>query len=314
MAKERIETRKYIFSDGLFKQIADGIVNNLRRDIAQFNSRGISNARIDSFEEMIEAFDLAPYDDVLLGNVAIATENKDSKAEELRVALRSIRTIAENTFGKKNTYFRIYRFDLMNNHPDEILHRLARTTINIATEQLNTIPEIATEGLTQSMIDKLQIIDNEFETLIDCQLTAIRKRDISTQNRIEKGNILYKEMRKLCNIGKDIFASNNHSLYKSYLIFNTPTSKAPPANTTGMIHGKAVDSSSNAPIDRVQIYFPDINEAIETDSEGMYYNDVVPLNCNTFTAKHKNYNDYIGTFTILPDKEISYDFKMVAKE
>jgi hypothetical protein len=39
------------------------------------------------------------------------------------------------------------------------------------------------------------------------------------------GNVLYAELVKLCNTGKDIFYSLNEAKYNDYVIYNTPTGK-----------------------------------------------------------------------------------------
>lgn len=314
MSKESVITRDYKFSDGLLKQKADGIVANIERDVAQFTARGITSVRVNAFKGSIVAFDSVSYDDIMLGKIALATEGKDAIAEQLRVAIRTIRTITENAFGTKSSRYSIYRFERLNNTPDEILYRFARSVVEIATNELVVFPELATEGLTQDMIDTVKDLTDAFDIAIDNILRAQRNRDESAHDRIVLGNTVYREMAKLCNVGKDIFASTNEAKYNDYVIYNTPTGEAPEAGTTGSIRGTATNATTLVPINEVEIYFDDIEEEpIFTDEDGEFMRDIVPVTCKSFIATHPEFQDYNGTFTILPDQEIVFDFSMEPK-
>ncbi|MEI8203595.1 MAG: hypothetical protein WCH34_11315 [Bacteroidota bacterium] len=311
MNQEKTVVRLYNFSDGILGDKAKQTVRHIDRDFTFFQQRGVTTLRINAFNANIIAFANMPSDPELKGEVTIATELKDKFAEQLRTQIRGIRMIVENTFGLKHSSYRMYKFDQMYNTSDEKLHRLARTVVKLATIQL---PKLAAEGLTQTMINNLKSVDEDFDSAIDDQILAIRKRDIQTVERIETGNLIYREMRKLCNIGKDLFANVNSALYNTYLIYNTPSGKAPKKGTFGSMSGVVTSSKTQKPIEGVQIHYSKTEKPIITDKAGEYSNDVVKLKCTTFTATHPDFKDFKGSFSILPDAEIVYDFIMEPKD
>ena len=86
--------------------------------------------------------------------------------------------------------------------------------------------DLASEGLTQEKIDNINNLDAIFEDAIDNQLSAVGARDISAQDRILKGNLIYKETLRLCNIGKDLFFKTDPARYNDYIIYDAPKRKA----------------------------------------------------------------------------------------
>ncbi len=313
MTIEKKITRDYKFTDALLKQTADKILLNLNRDSALLLPRGITVARITAYSSLISEFDDAPTDEELLGEVIEATQTKDETGEKLRVGIRTVRTFVDNTFGTGSGHYRIYKFERLNKTPEETLHRLARTVVRVATKQLVDHPSLGNEGLTQAMVDNVDTVDLDFDKAIDKQHAAMEERDIKSEELIIKGNKLYKETMKMCNIGKDLFASTDPARYNDYIIYNTVNAKAPEPGTSGRMRGIATDSVTGAPIDGVLIFYPEVEEPIETDEDGEYSNDVVNKNTITFTATHPDYEDFTGTFTIVPDEEIIYDFMMTPK-
>jgi len=74
---------------------------------------------------------------------------------------------------------------------------------------------------TPSQIDYMR--DNDFDTAIDVKQDAVKNRDIKTQDRIIKGNAVFKEITRLCNSGKSLFVNTDEAKYNDYVIHNTPS-------------------------------------------------------------------------------------------
>ena len=222
MTQKKELQRNYTFADTSLRRKAIGVTDCVMRDFDFYITRGVTLVRLNIFEEMIEAFDKLPYDDQMLGKVIIATEDRNKKAEDLRVAIRTHRNMVENKWGIRSFKYRIYKFDRLNQNSDETLHRLARAVRMYAPAQL---ADLSTEGLTQEKIDNINNLDAIFEDAIDHQLAAVGARDIQTQDRILKGNLIYKEMLRLCNIGKDLFFKTDPARYNDYIIYDAPKRK-----------------------------------------------------------------------------------------
>ncbi|MEI6133152.1 MAG: hypothetical protein WCQ41_10075 [Bacillota bacterium] len=312
MTTEKILTRAYNLTDSLLKQTADGIVINIERDIDDFTDRGITQDRIDAFNDSIILFDGLPYDDISLGNVVIATQDKEAKGEKLKKAIRSIRMVAENAFGTFDGNYRIYHFDRLNNQPDDVVHRLARSVVEIASQQLISNPEIVAEGLTQTMITNITLCDVAFDAAIDNQTKVIRKRDTDAQARIKAGNVVFKEMRKLCNVGKDLYYDDDPARYNDYLIYNTADGTPPPTGEFGAMKGVVKDSMTLDEVDNGLFFLDGVETPIEIDTDGTFESDMVPVGCTHGIITSYGKEDKHIYFTIIPDEEITVHIFMDA--
>jgi hypothetical protein len=95
---------------------------------------------------------------------------------------------------------------------------------------------------------------------IDDMRQAENTRDLATQDRIKAGNALYKEIVKLCNIGKDLYAKTDEAKYNDYVLYNNatggegedPAPPAPPAGTA-TLHGRVRDNSNGNGIEGATI-------------------------------------------------------------
>jgi len=220
MEMKKMLTRNYKFSDGFLKQKADDIIGSVQRDIAQFATRGVTAATITALQSSIVSFDNTQTDEELQGALSGATDAKNVLASNLKTAIRTVRTMAENKLGTSHALYRAYGFDGMDEMRDEELYRLGKRMVREATVQLS---QLASEGLTTAMITSLNTLNTNFDNAIDAQEGAVKNRDIKTQERIEKGNAVYKEIVRLCNTGKDIFSTTDEAKYNDYVIYDTPS-------------------------------------------------------------------------------------------
>lgn len=225
MSQKKKSERDYKFSDGELKHKADSIASNVTRDMDAFNTRGVTADTISQFQENIALFDNMPDEVEVQGDASIATELKNAQAEALRVHIRTIRTMAGNVWHKDSAIYRSFGFEGMDEMNDERLYRLGKRVTRVATARLT---DLSGQGLTATMIDNLLINCTDFDTAIDNQEAAESNRDIKTQARIESGNLVYKDLVRLCNTGKDLWAATNEAKYNDYVIYDTPGS--PPAN------------------------------------------------------------------------------------
>lgn len=305
MTTEKILTRSYNLTDSLLKQTADGIVINIERDMDDFTDRGITQDRIDAFKDSITLFDGLPYDDISLGNVIIATQDKEAKCDKLKKAIRSIRMVAENAYGTFDGRYRIYEFERLNNTPDDVVHRLARSVADTAAIQLLANPEIVAEGLTQAMITKVLECDVAFDAAIDNQTKVMRKRDTDAQNRIKAGNIVFKEMRKLCNVGKDLYYDDDPARYNDYIIYNTSDGTPPPTGEFGTVRGVVKDSQTLEEVDNGLAFFQNMENPVEIDTDGTFECDNVPKDCTYVIVTSDGKEDKRVDFIVVPDGELN---------
>lgn len=206
----------FSFSFGRLVIVANEKASFMERDAAEFALRGVDAADITAFRDQTEEFDNLKTDEEYLGIQNDIGIIKDENAETLRVAIRSIMTMAENKFGKKSAKVRRFRVFDLSNMNDAELHRCAKRVKRVATEYLTLLDS---EGLTALIITDLETKNQTFEDSIEEHADAIADRDIAQEDRVEKANALYTQMEKHCNTGKDIWETTNAAKANDYIIY-----------------------------------------------------------------------------------------------
>ena len=206
----------FSFSFGRLVIIANEKASFMERDAAEFALRGVDALTITAFRDQTEEFDNLETDEEYLGIQNDLGIVKDENAEIVRVAIRTIMTMAENKFGKKSAKVRRFRVDDLSNLSDAELHRCAKRVKRVATEYLTLLES---EGLTALIITDLETKNQTFEDSIEEHEDAIANRDEAQEDRVEKANALYTQMEKHCNTGKNIWETTNAAKANDYIIY-----------------------------------------------------------------------------------------------
>jgi hypothetical protein len=225
---QKAATRNYKMSDGELKQEADNLGDSITRDLADFATRKVTASNVTNLKTLATDFDNHSTDDELLGEVMAATAAKDAIANSIRIAIRPIRNMAENVYGRKGKY-NSFGFDNMNDMSDTDLYRLCKRVVRVGTKYLT---ELAPEGLTAAQLATLTPMANSLDIALDVMEDKIEVRDIETQDRIVKGNKLWDEMVKLAGTGKSIYEDVNEAKYNDYVLMPSVgggENPAPPA-------------------------------------------------------------------------------------
>ncbi len=208
------QTRAYPMADADLKQKADGLAATLTRDLADLGARNINAASVTAFRVLIATFDSTTSDEELLGELKAATDAKDAFAENIKKAIRPIRNMAELVYESKGKYTS-FGFEDMANMSDSDVYRLAKRVVRVGTKFL---ADLAPQGLTAAQLTSLLALATSLDTAIDDVEDKTENRDIETQDRIKKGNALWKEMTKLSSVGKSVYEDNNEAKYNDYVL------------------------------------------------------------------------------------------------
>lgn len=229
--KKQMAVRDYGFSDGELKQYADETISSIERDVVEFSERGVTPTRLNTLRQKLNIFDELPTDEILEGIKIDATQDKDTARTNAEIAARSIFVMAENKFGTNSGKYKQFGDAAISRQSDNQFYRTLKT---IKTSADKFLLDLAEEGLTQEMIDNLAKLTAFFDKAIDDQNTAIKSRDIATEERIEAGNALYADLVKVCNTGKDIWYNKNEAKYNDYVIYTSSTAKDNTTNPNDM--------------------------------------------------------------------------------
>jgi hypothetical protein len=218
---QKEETRNYHESDGDLLTEAGVVSANVNRDIADFNNYGITDTT--TLDDLTTAFDGIPTDDELLGEQEDATKNKNELADQVRVAIRSIRTKADLQYKGVGKY-KSFGFKGMDELSDNDLCRMAGRVFRVGTTLLS---DLAARGLTTAQLTALNTLRSNFNDAIEAEHEAIENRSLETEARVEAGNALWAEMVNLCSIGKTIYADTDPAKYKQYVLTHEETPPPP---------------------------------------------------------------------------------------
>ena len=218
--KKEMVTRNFNLTDAVLKQKADEFIDLLDRDTAEFSQRGYNAAAKTVFENARDAVNDFPSDETLEAQKTGLTAAKDAARSSLEKSMRTIFNMASNRFGAQSAQYRAFGEPDITRKPDAELARTYKIMVSAANQYLG---DLASEGLTQPMIDNVTAQGIALDGAIDAVASGITDRDIATESRIESLNALYNLITKYAGIGQDIFYETNEAKYNDYVIYDTPS-------------------------------------------------------------------------------------------
>ena len=216
--KKQPLNRKYNFPDAdMYVQCIERI-RYAQRDLPQFEQYGYDKARLKGFLDKCEKFRQLPDDDEVLGDQMLTTEKKNTAAEKLKGAIRSLMTRVVMKYSNRSGRYRKFGTAKIGDMTDAQLLFCGRRVVRVARQQLDFLGEV---GVTENVIQKITDACRLFENALNIQQDKVAERDIAVERRTEQGNILYDELVTLCNIGKDIWAETDPIKYENYTIYDS---------------------------------------------------------------------------------------------
>ncbi|MDC3220138.1 hypothetical protein OAU00_03525, partial [Saprospiraceae bacterium] len=93
-----------------------------------------------------------------------------------------------------------------------------RRVARVARQQIDFLSDV---GVNENVINKVVDATTAFENALNIQQDRVADRDIAVERRVDVGNLIYKEMVTLCDIGKDIWAETDLAKYENYAIYES---------------------------------------------------------------------------------------------
>lgn len=305
---ENLIRRNYNMTDAELCSFASSLAGIMTRDIADLAPFGITAATIASFKALVDAFEMFPSDDYMLGDMMIATRRKDQAKEEVKNQIRIMAARFEAKFGRNSGEYKKLGISDLSNMNDKNLLGVSRG-VYLSAVKFKT--QLADYGVTDAVLEAYNDMDEAFEHAINDQGDAIMNRDNTTQDRIKTGNELYAYVTKYCNFGKTVYERTDPAKYNDYVIYEaTPGGLTAPKNLR-FFHGSKIfmwDKVTNAlsyelemslnQIDWTSIFYESWNETEVDVPEGISFYRVRAHNAGGFS----DYSDVLPVeyYTILP--------------
>lgn len=210
----KFKNRSYKLKDAALIQKADSILQSANDDIAQLATFGITPAWLDTVKGQRNEFSdfTTEYEDKSNIDITVSTKR------EIRKELQQL-VIANNKRLKNKMHqcMAAYQKGFIENPSRLDDMQLRREALAQARALQHYLAELASEGVTQSSIDSLKAQSELFmDALIETDIVR-GDRVINTEKRIEKGNTLYKSLKKISLFGLSAFR-NAHAHAKPYYL------------------------------------------------------------------------------------------------
>lgn len=215
MAAEEVR-REYSLTDPELCMFTSNLVGDMTRDITEFGTFGVDAADVTAMQTLGNEFEVFPSDEMYEGDVITATDAKNSLAEDVKEGIRNLAIRVEMKWGADAGNYKRLGIKGMNNFTDLALLYYARRVHLCLTEYL---ADLASEGLTQAMLDAFEDLCLSYETALNTQHDKINLRDTKRVERVRKGNSLYVLVSKYCELGKRIWFKVDPAKYDDYIIY-----------------------------------------------------------------------------------------------
>lgn len=216
--KKQAVNRMHNFPDAdLYLQSMDRIRFAIR-DIKEFEKYGYDKQRLKTFQNNCEKFKGLPDDDELVGDQMIVTDKKYNSTEKLKSSIRSLMTRVNMKFSNRTGRYRKFGTAKMGDMTDAQLLFCGRRVARVARQQIDFLSDV---GVNENVINKVVDATTSFENALNIQQDRVADRDIAVERRVDIGNLIYKEMVTLCDIGKDIWAETDLAKYENYAIYES---------------------------------------------------------------------------------------------
>lgn len=224
--------REHTLSDADLCAFTFGLISNMTRDAVQFATRGVTAGDITALEALADAFELFPNDDYYRADITLAVDAKEATRSAMTVEIRDIIQCAVIKWGEGSAQYKKFSAQKMTSESDRLFLTTARQVVLVATEYL---ADLASVGLTQTMIDDLSDNADIFHNNLIAILDAQTNRDSKTQERIQDSNEIYYFVTKYCQIGKIIWDDVDEAKYNDYIIYPKENSQlSKPQNLTAV--------------------------------------------------------------------------------
>ncbi len=212
--------RNYNMFDAELCMFTSNLCNFLTRDLNDLSILGLTEDMIDDLKSLGDTFEVFPPDETFVGDLMIATENKNSLRFQLQEIMRTMALRVETKWGANSGKYKRLNPGQISRHIDDIFLTTSR---DMHIKMNEYLPDMTNLGLSQDMLDDWADLNEQFELARNAQADAVALRDEKTKERINLGNQVYELVTTYCNFGKRIYEKTNPAKYNDYVIYGAGT-------------------------------------------------------------------------------------------
>ena len=225
----------FMFSFAELESLGGTAVSLAQRDHEELVSYGVDEVFVSNLEEKTEQLRNFATDPELLGAEVDCNETKVAYFDDTKIAIRTMMVKVKQVLKEESPMWILFGTKGLNEMNELQLIKCGFRVVRRATQFLE---QLLPKGVTQEMIDELELTVKNFDEAYDKQQDAKYERKSTTVQRLMLANDLYALITELFNYGKDYWYTRNEAKYKAYIIYNTPSGKKPKAAAKGEVVSK----------------------------------------------------------------------------
>ena len=169
--------RKYSITDTEMYSFASRVSDSLADDLQDFSKFGLTTEKINYFKSLIDKF-ISINDDIIFKyDLKVFTDQRNETKAKLLETTVQMALRVELKWTKKSTQYKNLGIKGHYKMNDSALYSAAKRIHSVMVEYL---PDLASAGLTQAMLNEYEALINTFEIQINEQLDKKNLRNVVT--------------------------------------------------------------------------------------------------------------------------------------
>lgn len=210
--------RNFRFNDSELWNLGRELVVVMNSCKVELESFGITQQKIDDFDQLVDNFMKVESGKSAKLDTSIVLEDKNEVKLSLIEQIKEMSIRFKLLWGGDSLEYKELGIKYINPRDEE---KLQITAKNISKAIADNFVALQSVGLTQEIADNFNATLLSFENKVQEYSRAKLNQKKQTEIKIEKGNELYKLIKKYSEAGKTLFYKKSPSKYKNFLIFNS---------------------------------------------------------------------------------------------
>jgi hypothetical protein len=192
----------------------------MRRDTADFATRGVEATRLNGLQTLINTFADMPTEEEMVQSAAVRTQAKDAAHTQLLSAMQALMGKVSLKNNDRTPAYKAFGTSGLNSASEAELYAGIRQAVRVGRR---TLAEYTAQGVTTQELDQLNALNEAFLDALHDQQDAENESLTTTQIRLRAANDLYEELSYLCGVGKALYVQTDVTKHDQYVIYDRAT-------------------------------------------------------------------------------------------
>ena len=305
-----------------FPTVCNSIRDSFERDMPEFTAYSVkyNKSYLDALDLKIAKMDNIVNNKIKIGELKQMTTDLYEKTESLRPELAKIEGYVINVEGltvpAKNFRFKEARNGIGSKDMESVL--LEIKTIKKLLKDNMTV--LTAEGYTKKMDDDFGALIADIDTKNKTRNLKVDEKEAVVQDNMVFFNGLYKDIKKIADIGKRIYRYINKEKTGDYTIrtilgrISNRTPRGAKKKGNAFVEGVTKDFETEAIVGGVKVWTNDNTKGMVSGVDGRYRLKVVAETCETIFASKDGYVLYEDELDIDAGVTMELDIEIEKKE